>query len=71
LVDGGLARYELGSRSLPTHLDAQALPASFLEVRGTKLARLDADALELAQLLAVAEPQALSLEELRTLTQHP
>jgi tRNA A-37 threonylcarbamoyl transferase component Bud32 len=70
LVDQGLARYELGSWSLPGQIDHQALPASLLEVRGAKLARLSPDALELAQLVAIAHPHPLSLEELRLLSEH-
>jgi tetratricopeptide (TPR) repeat protein len=70
LVDRGLARYELGSWSLPGRLASDALPSSHLDARRAKLAGLSADARELAQLLAIIAGNAMGLDELYALTDH-
>jgi serine/threonine-protein kinase len=70
LVDRGLARYELGSWSLPGQLAADALPASLLDVRRAKFEGLNPDARELAQVLAIVDGYAIQREELCVLTEH-
>ncbi len=62
LVDRGLVRYGLGSWVLPARLAADALPATLDEVRGAKIAKLDADARELAIALAVAADAGLGFD---------
>jgi hypothetical protein len=70
LVDAGLARYELGSWSLPGQLASDALPTSHLDARRAKLAHLSGDARELAQILSIVTGNAVGLEELCQLTEH-
>jgi hypothetical protein len=70
LVERELARYELGSWSLPGHIASDALPASLLDVRRSKLAALSEDARELVQILAIVDGYAIAHDELCALTDH-
>ncbi|MDD9946737.1 MAG: AAA family ATPase, partial [Myxococcales bacterium] len=70
LVDRGLARYELGSWTLPAHLASHGLPASLSEVRRERLRVLSEDARSLAEVLAVSEPYGLALQHLVPVTNH-
>lgn len=69
-VDRELARYELGSWSLPGQLASDALPASLQDVRRAKFDALAADPRELAQVLAIVDGYAIQLHELCVLTDH-
>lgn len=70
LVERGLARYELGSWTLPSELAADALPASLSDVRRAELDELPADARELAEVLATAEGYGVPPDEILPLTSH-
>jgi tetratricopeptide (TPR) repeat protein/tRNA A-37 threonylcarbamoyl transferase component Bud32 len=71
LVDRGLARYETGRFSLPGELDdGDPLPHTLSGSLGSRLARLGADARELAQALALADGDAPSLACYAELTSH-
>ncbi|HEX4353251.1 MAG TPA: protein kinase, partial [Polyangiales bacterium] len=70
LVERKLARYELGSWSLPGEIANDALPASMLDARRVKLEALGDDARELAQVLALVHGYAVPLEALAALTDH-
>jgi hypothetical protein len=70
LVERKLARYELGSWSLPGQLAADALPASLADVRRAKLDALHEDARELANMLAVLDRYGSSADDVISLADH-
>lgn len=70
LIEHGLARYEAGSWSLPAELHARDLPSSASAALLGRLARLSADARELAEVFALSEPSTLPLELLPALCAH-
>jgi hypothetical protein len=70
LVERKLARYELGSWSLPGQLAADALPASLADVRRAKLDALHPDAHELANVLAILDRYGSSAEDVISLADH-
>jgi serine/threonine-protein kinase len=62
LVRRGLARYAAGTWTLPEQLGAEELPASIEAALAFGLQHLDDDARELAEALALTDPQALALD---------
>jgi hypothetical protein len=70
LVDRGFAHYELGSWSLPGQLASDAVPASLADVRRAKLDLLEADARELADVVAILDRYGTSPEDQIALTDH-
>ncbi|HKP59953.1 MAG TPA: protein kinase [Polyangiales bacterium] len=70
IVDRRLARYELGSWSLPGHIENDAVPVSLHDVRRQKLAGLSQDALDLAQVLAISADYRVAGADLQQLTLH-
>ncbi len=70
LVDRKLARYEAGRWRLPARLDESDLPKTLSESLAHRIRELPEDARELAEILAVADEQPLSLATCRTLTRH-
>jgi hypothetical protein len=63
LVDRGIARYRLGSWSLPSKLDEGELPTSMAQATLTELEALPNHARDLAHLLSLAGDRALIFEE--------
>jgi Protein kinase domain/AAA ATPase domain len=70
LVDRGLARYELGSWTIPARIASDALPASYLVVRKAAIEALSSDARELAEIMAITDGYALGDDDLIPLTSH-
>ena len=70
LVARGLARYEAGGWQLPAQIAAGDLPESLAAEWSARIAALTPDARELAELLALVEPGALSIEDYAGLTDH-
>jgi tetratricopeptide (TPR) repeat protein/tRNA A-37 threonylcarbamoyl transferase component Bud32 len=70
MVDRGLARYEAGRWSLPVRLVENDLPKTLSDSLALRLNQLGPDARELAEALAVADGQPLSLTSYRHLTTH-
>jgi hypothetical protein len=70
LVDQGIARYEAGSFVLPERLQERDLPASLAAALEKRLVSLDADALELAHVLALTDPSELPTASYVELTGH-
>lgn len=60
LVEHGIARYEAGSFVLPEQLREQDLPASLTGALELRIQRLDANARELGQSLALTDPSELA-----------
>lgn len=67
LVSSGHARYAAGSWTLPERLSPAELPASIDAALCASLNRLSAQTHELAQVLALTDPTALSLEDYASL----
>jgi hypothetical protein len=63
LVDRALARYEAGSWSLPPSLNDADLPSTLAGSLSRRLAALSAEARELLDALALAERDALAIED--------
>jgi len=70
LVDQGIARYEAGSFTLPERLREQDLPPSLAAALEKRIGMLDADALELARVLALSEPSEVPVANYAELTTH-
>jgi hypothetical protein len=70
LVDRGLARYEAGRWSLPSRLDENDLPETLSGSLALRLNALGPDARELAEALALADGEPLSLASYGQLTSH-
>jgi tetratricopeptide (TPR) repeat protein len=70
LVERGVARYEAGSWALPAELIAGDLPESLAAELSARVSALPADARELAETLALTDPEVFSPEDYRTLTEH-
>jgi tRNA A-37 threonylcarbamoyl transferase component Bud32/tetratricopeptide (TPR) repeat protein len=70
LVERRLARYEAGSWLLSSNRDQIELPKTLAESLASRLAQLTPDARELAEALAIADPQAFPLSAYRALTRH-
>jgi hypothetical protein len=70
LVARGMARYEAGAWKLPAQIVAGDLPESLAAEWSARIAALSSDARELAELLALVEPGALSIEDYARLTDH-
>jgi hypothetical protein len=68
LVDRGLARYEAGSWSLPPLLHDHDLPSTLAGSLARRLSLLSAEARELIDALALAEGDALAIEDYAPLT---
>jgi tetratricopeptide (TPR) repeat protein len=70
LVDRGLARYDAGSWSLPAELDEGDLPLTLSASLAARLGALTQDARELAEVLSLADGDALTLASYPALTSH-
>jgi hypothetical protein len=70
LVTQGIARYEAGSFVLPEQLREQDLPTSLAAALESRIRSLDADATELARILALTDPNELSPAMYVELTSH-
>jgi hypothetical protein len=70
LVEQGIARYEAGSFVLPERLREQDLPPSLAAALEKRMAKLDADALELARVLALSDPSEIPVANYVDLTSH-
>lgn len=70
LVDRNSARYERGSWILPGELNERDLPRTLTASLGERLAELSPDARELAEVLALANDDALQLGVYPALTSH-
>ena len=70
LVDTGRARYERGTFVLPSALDEHDLPATLAASLAARLATLSPDARELADVLALADHDALQVGAYSALTSH-
>jgi hypothetical protein len=69
LVEHGIARYEAGSFVLPERLREQDLPASLAGALELRIQRLDPNARELGQILALTDPSQLAPSAYLELTQ--
>jgi serine/threonine protein kinase/tetratricopeptide (TPR) repeat protein len=70
LVSRGLARYEAGSWLLPASLAEGDLPKTLTASLEGRLDELSADALELCEVLCIADGHSLGLSSYRVLTTH-
>jgi tRNA A-37 threonylcarbamoyl transferase component Bud32/tetratricopeptide (TPR) repeat protein len=70
LVDTGRAHYERGAWLLPSTLDERDLPATLSASLAARLDKLSPDARELAEVLALAEQDALPVTSYPSLTSH-
>jgi hypothetical protein len=70
LVDKGLIYYRSGAWTLPSRIDTGDLPDSLSEALRARVRRLSADALDLAQTLALSPEQSVSFEEYGFLSSH-
>jgi hypothetical protein len=70
LVEQRIARYEAGAFILPERLRPQDLPSSVAAALAGRLTTLDADALELARVLALTNPSELPTASYVELTSH-
>jgi tetratricopeptide (TPR) repeat protein len=70
LVATGRARYAAGSWVLPAALDESDLPNSLADSLLARLAELDQDARELADILALADEDGFRMASYRALTEH-
>jgi hypothetical protein len=69
LVDSGRARYEAGTWSLQTDLDATELPASVSQMLSSRLRQLTGPTVDLARALALCPEKSFSFEECQQLSE--
>ncbi len=69
LVERGIARYEGASWLLPNVIAEADLPSSMLSVFEARLSGLGAEARALAEMLALADPTALTIEDYPVLSE--
>ncbi|MBN1653564.1 MAG: protein kinase [Deltaproteobacteria bacterium] len=70
LVDRKLVRYQAGTWTLPSAIDASDLPSSVRELLVERVNKLGADARVLAQTLALCPSLSVNLQECLQLTEH-
>ncbi len=70
LVDQGVVRYETGTWTLPSRMDAKEFPETLGEVIRIRIRILGEAARQLAQAMALSPEQSFSFEECRLLTEH-
>ncbi|MBN1652240.1 MAG: protein kinase [Deltaproteobacteria bacterium] len=70
LVDTQVIRYQGGTWKLPAQMDGTDLPSSLKETYKARILKLDPDALQLAQTMALSPEQSFIFEECLMLTEH-
>ncbi len=70
LLDTGLVRYQAGAWMLPDSIDTSDFPNTLGDALKARIQSLDADALELAQTMALCSKQSFSFDDCLALTAH-
>jgi len=70
LVDIQVIRYQGGAWTLPAQIEGTDLPSGLKDTFKTRIASLDADALQFSQITALSPDQSFTFEECLILTEH-